>query len=217
MYQTIINWTKNDESSRKNDFVELFQLLKLDELPHDFFMTVVVQEKLIKENLVCFSSVMDTLILFHLPPEKHLQSSQGSFSQVLREHEGSHRRRTPCKTSSSATTKLVYDAARGFHGVSLNKLLAKAYYVLVRRNTVWQVILKICFFRSAYTLTTATCYAFYGLTNQTCEGSLCYGSFVRWSCSRGETLESWCCWNLPPMDNNNYCVCYCAIVCVFIL
>ena len=64
VYQTIINWTKHDESSRKNDFVELFQLLKLDELPHDFFMTVVVQEKLIKDNLVCLSSVMDTLILF---------------------------------------------------------------------------------------------------------------------------------------------------------
>ena len=64
VYQTIINWTKHDESSRKNDFVELFQLLKLDELPYDFFMTVVVQEKLIKDNLVCLSSVMDTLILF---------------------------------------------------------------------------------------------------------------------------------------------------------
>ena len=64
VYQTIINWTKHDESSRKNDFVELFQLLKLDELPYDFFITVVVQEKLIKNNHVCLSSVMDTLILF---------------------------------------------------------------------------------------------------------------------------------------------------------
>ena len=64
VYQTIINWTKHDESSRKNDFVELFQLLKLDELPYDFFITVVVQEKLIKDNHVCLSSVMDTLILF---------------------------------------------------------------------------------------------------------------------------------------------------------
>ena len=64
VYQTIINWTKYDESSRKNDFFELFQLLRLDEFPHDFFMTVVVEEKLIKENLVCLSSVMDTLILF---------------------------------------------------------------------------------------------------------------------------------------------------------
>ena len=64
MYQTIIKWTKHDEFSRKNDFVELFQLLRLDELPHDFLMTVVVQEKLIKENLVCLSTVMDTLILF---------------------------------------------------------------------------------------------------------------------------------------------------------
>ena len=63
VYQTIINWTKHDEFFRKNDFVELFQLLRLDELPHDFFMTVVVQEKLIKENLVCLSSVMDTWIL----------------------------------------------------------------------------------------------------------------------------------------------------------
>ena len=64
MYQTIINWTKHDESSRKNDFVELFQLMKLDKLPYDFFMTVVVQEKLIKEYLVCLSSVIDTLIHF---------------------------------------------------------------------------------------------------------------------------------------------------------
>ena len=43
MYQTIINWTKHDESSRKNKFVELFQLLQLDELPLDFLMTIVVQ------------------------------------------------------------------------------------------------------------------------------------------------------------------------------
>ena len=64
MYQTIINWTKHDESSRKNDFVKLFQLIKLDELPHDFFMTIVVQEELIKENFVCLSSVMDAMILF---------------------------------------------------------------------------------------------------------------------------------------------------------
>ena len=64
MYQIIINWIKHDESSRKNDFVELFQLLKLDELPHDFFMTVVVQESLIKRNLVCLSSVMEAMLLF---------------------------------------------------------------------------------------------------------------------------------------------------------
>ena len=64
VYQTIINWTKHDESSRKNDFDKLFQLLKLDKLPHDFFMTVVVQEKLIKENLVCLSSVMEAMIFF---------------------------------------------------------------------------------------------------------------------------------------------------------
>ena len=64
VYQTIINWTKHDESSRKNDFVDLFQLLRLDELPHDFFMTIVVQEKLIKENLVCLSSVMEAMVLF---------------------------------------------------------------------------------------------------------------------------------------------------------
>ena len=64
VYQTIINWTKYDEFSRKNDFVELFQLLKLDKLPYEIIMTVVVQEKLIKENLVCLSTVMDTLILF---------------------------------------------------------------------------------------------------------------------------------------------------------
>ena len=63
MYQTIINWTKHDEFSRKNKFVELFQLLQLDKLPHNFLMTTVVQEKLIKENLVCFSSVMDAIIL----------------------------------------------------------------------------------------------------------------------------------------------------------
>ena len=64
MYQTIINWTKHDEFSRKNDFVELFQLLKLDKLPHDFFMTVVVEESLVKENLVCLSSVKDAVIFF---------------------------------------------------------------------------------------------------------------------------------------------------------
>ena len=63
MYQTIINWTKHDEFSRKNKFVELFQLLKLDKLPLDFLMTVVVQESLVKENLVCLSSVMDAMIL----------------------------------------------------------------------------------------------------------------------------------------------------------
>ena len=64
VYQTIINWTKYDESSSKNDFVELFQLRRLNELPYDFFISVVVQEMLIKENLFCLSSVMDTLILF---------------------------------------------------------------------------------------------------------------------------------------------------------
>ena len=64
VYQTIINWTKREEFSRKNKFVKLFQLLKLDELPHDFLMTVVVQESLVKENLVCLSSVMDAMIFF---------------------------------------------------------------------------------------------------------------------------------------------------------
>ena len=64
VYQAIINWTKHDESSRKNDFVKLFQLLKLDELSHDFLMTVVAEEKLVKENFVCLSFVMEAIILF---------------------------------------------------------------------------------------------------------------------------------------------------------
>ena len=64
MYQTVINWTKHNKFSCKNKFVELFQLLKLDKLPHDFLMTVVVQESLVKENLVCLTSVMDAMILF---------------------------------------------------------------------------------------------------------------------------------------------------------
>ena len=66
VYQIIINWTKHDESSRKNEFVELFQLLKLDELPRDFLITVVVQESLVKENLVCLSSTLKAITLFQI-------------------------------------------------------------------------------------------------------------------------------------------------------
>ena len=76
VYQTIINWTKHDEFSRKNKFVKLFQLLKLDKLPLDFLMTVVVQESLVKENLVCLTSVMDAMILFETNERLRINGSK---------------------------------------------------------------------------------------------------------------------------------------------
>lgn len=56
VYQAIVTWTKVDEASRASVFLDLFQFIRLEQLPHQFLKTVVSVEDLVKKN-VCANLV----------------------------------------------------------------------------------------------------------------------------------------------------------------
>ena len=61
LYQAIISWTKHDVDARKPEFVSLFQLVNLEQLPKDFLLSAVATEELILSNPACSQRAMTTL------------------------------------------------------------------------------------------------------------------------------------------------------------
>jgi len=61
MYQAIISWTKHDVDARKSEFVSLFQLINLEQLPREFLLGSVATEELILTNPACSQIAMTTL------------------------------------------------------------------------------------------------------------------------------------------------------------
>ena len=61
IYEAIIRWAKHSEAIRMKSVPDLLKLLRLDQLPTEYWLYVVSEENLIKENLGCSNFVMNNL------------------------------------------------------------------------------------------------------------------------------------------------------------
>ena len=61
IYQILIDLTKYDPPNRKNDFPQLFQLLKLKNITPEFLDEKISNEKLVTENFTCSNFLMKAL------------------------------------------------------------------------------------------------------------------------------------------------------------
>ena len=75
LFDAIIAWTKHDEENRRDDFLDLFQLLKLDKFSHDILMNVVSKEKFVSDSSYCLNLVLNVLPkVLNLRPRNEFES-----------------------------------------------------------------------------------------------------------------------------------------------
>ena len=61
IYEAIISWVKYDQRARKLEFVDLFELIKLDRLPMQFLKDTVATEELVEADYSCLKLIKNAL------------------------------------------------------------------------------------------------------------------------------------------------------------
>ena len=75
LFDAIIAWTQYDEKNRQKDFLDLFQLLKLDKFSYDFLMNVISKENFVMDSSNCLNLVLNVLPkLLKLRPRNEFES-----------------------------------------------------------------------------------------------------------------------------------------------
>ena len=90
IYEGIMNWIKHKGDVRKNDCLDLFQMIQFDRLPHDFIQNIL-EEDLIKANdaynhyfLTALSQVPESQA--EIAQDSKLISVNASFERIIEVH-----------------------------------------------------------------------------------------------------------------------------------
>ena len=79
VYQAIVNWIKHNEDERKREFVELFQLMKLNRLSYGVLQDIL-SENLVQQNFTCVKSVWS--LLFKFIEEKAMKENESKILMI---------------------------------------------------------------------------------------------------------------------------------------
>ena len=77
VYQAIVTWTKHDEESRKNEFLELFKMVKLENVALNFLEEFVLEETLVTTNFECQKMAMS--VFRKVLETQKIQAANGSM------------------------------------------------------------------------------------------------------------------------------------------
>ena len=76
IYNAILLWIRHDEETRREEFSELFKLVKLSDVPMDFLEEVILEEKLVTTNFECQKSAISAFRQMVQKQKTNLQPSK---------------------------------------------------------------------------------------------------------------------------------------------
>ena len=60
IFQAIVAWAKHDQEARKTDFLELFKMISLDEVPINYLEEIILEEELVTTVVECHKLALST-------------------------------------------------------------------------------------------------------------------------------------------------------------